>query len=168
MKTLILLRHAKAVREHEAPSDRARRLTGRGRRDAAAAGQALKDAGLMPDFALVSAAQRTRETAFLALEQFAPLDARVDEMLYLSEPDTLWNAARDCGGETVLVIAHNPGLHALVAMLVAQAHDNSRTARALVANFPTAAFAAFSVGGDSLRAAGPALLAAWRPERSED
>jgi hypothetical protein len=34
MRTLILMRHAKAVRAHEADSDEARGLTGRGRREA--------------------------------------------------------------------------------------------------------------------------------------
>jgi phosphohistidine phosphatase len=54
MRTLILMRHAKAVRAHEADSDEARGLTGRGRRDAAAAGEAMRAAGLKPALALVS------------------------------------------------------------------------------------------------------------------
>ncbi|MGE3143446.1 MAG: histidine phosphatase family protein [Hyphomonadaceae bacterium] len=168
METLILLRHAKAVRDHEAPSDRARRLTGRGRRDAASAGAALAAAGFRPDFALISPALRTRETAHLALLDFAPIDARVDEALYLSEPETIWAAAQACGGAQVVVIAHNPGLHSLAAHLVAQAHDRSKAARALAEGVPTAAFAAFAIDGETYAAPGARLIAAWRPERGDD
>ncbi len=168
MKTLILLRHAKAVRDHEAPSDRARVLTSRGRRDAAAAGAALSAAGLKPDFALISPAARTRETAHIALGDVAPLDTRVDEELYLCEPETIWAAARGIAADVVIVVGHNPGLHALAAHLVAQSHDNSRTARALREDFPTSAFAAFSIDGDSIEAPGARLIASWRPERPED
>jgi len=167
MKTLILMRHAKAVREHEAPSDQARRLTGRGRRDAEAAGAALTAEGLKPDVALVSAAQRTRETAFLALAHISPITARVDETLYLAAPETIWAAALASGGETVLVIGHNPGLQELAADLVRQASDRSRAARETSENFPTAAFAAFEVSGETRAAAGPRLLAAWRPPRED-
>lgn len=168
MHTLILMRHAKAVREHEAPSDRARRLTGRGRRDAEAAGAALISAELRPDFALISAAQRTRETAYLALTEIAPLEARVDETLYLAPPETIWAAASGCGGETVLVVGHNPGMHALAALLIEQAQDRSRAARMASEHLPTAAWAAFEVNGALMQAAGPRFLGAWRPERAED
>ena len=69
MRTLILLRHAKAVRAHEADSDEARALTPRGRRDAAAAGAAMAEGALKPALALVSTAQRTRETRVLPLQK---------------------------------------------------------------------------------------------------
>ncbi len=168
MHTLILLRHAKAVRDNEAPSDRARRLTGRGRRDAEAAGAALIAAGLRPDFALISAAMRTRETAHIALADIAPLEARVDESLYLAAPEAIWEAAVGCGGETVLVVGHNPGIHQITATLIAQAHEGARDARLAAEHMPTAAWAAFEIGGSLLAAAGPRFLAAWRPERSDD
>jgi phosphohistidine phosphatase len=170
MKTLILMRHAKAVREHEAPSDRERRLTVCGRRDAEAAGAALRAEGLHPDLALVSAAARTRETAFHALAGIAPLTQQVEETLYLASPDAIWDAAAASGGEAVLVIGHNPGLQELAAELIAQAHDHSRAALETREHFPTAAFAAFEVSGDTRTAAGARLIAAWRPQRggSED
>ncbi len=168
MHTLILMRHAKAVREHEAPSDRARKLTGRGRRDAEAAGAALAAARLRPDFALISAAQRTRETAHFALGDIAPLEARVDESLYLAPPELIWDAAVGCGGEAVLVVGHNPGIHALAALLIEQACDRSNAARMAAEHFPTAAWAAFEIAGSLVTAAGPRFLDAWRPERGEE
>ncbi len=167
MRHLILLRHAKAVRAHEAPSDKARELTPRGRREAAAAGAAIEDAGLKPTLALVSASQRTRETAAFGLQNFH-LEIRHEEALYHAAPEGIWDAFADADAERVIIVAHNPGLGELVGMLVRQAHDGSKLAREFAGNFPTAAFAAFEIRGDLLRAAGPTLIAAWRPERERD
>ena len=87
MRTLILLRHAKAVRAHEAPDDKSRALTGRGRREAAQAGLAMEDAGLKPGLALVSTSARTRETAEQALTNFK-LETRFEDALYHAAPRT--------------------------------------------------------------------------------
>jgi hypothetical protein len=53
----------------------------------------------------------------------------------------------------------------LASLLIHQAHDGSKLAREFSSHFPTAAFAAFEVKGELLRAAGPRLLAAWKPQR---
>jgi phosphohistidine phosphatase len=164
MRTLILLRHAKAVSAHEAESDRVRGLTGRGRREAALAGAAMKEAGLKPALALVSTAQRTRETAEHALAGFA-LETRFDDALYHASPEATWNVFKKGGAESAVIVGHNPGLAELAAMLVRQAHDNSKLAREVAGHFPTAAFVAFTVDGDVLKAAAPRLIAAWKPER---
>lgn len=164
MRTLILLRHAKAVRAHEAPSDEARGLTGRGRREAALAGAAMEDAGLKPTLALVSSAERTRETAEHGLQNFK-LETRFEDALYHAAPEGIWDAFTASEAESVVVIGHNPGIGELASMLVHQAHDGSKLARDLSGHFPTAAFAAFEIRGDLLRAAGPRLLTAWKPDR---
>lgn len=164
MRTLILLRHAKAVRPHEAESDKARGLTGRGRREAAEAGAAMEDAGLKPALALVSTSQRTRETAAHGLANFK-LETQFEEALYHAEPESLWDAFTASEAESVVIVGHNPGIGELVSMLVHQAHDGSRLARDLAGHFPTAAFAAFEIRGELLRAAGPTLIAAWKAER---
>lgn len=167
MRTLILFRHAKAVRAHEAPSDETRGLTGRGKRDAAAAGAAMQEAGLKPTLALVSSAVRTRETAEHGLANF-DLESRIEEALYHAAPEGLWDAFSASDAETVVIVGHNPGIGELVTTLVHQAHDGSKMARDLSGHFPTAAFAAFEIRGDLLRAAGPRLITAWKPERKGD
>ncbi|MBS0384243.1 MAG: histidine phosphatase family protein [Proteobacteria bacterium] len=164
MRTLILLRHAKAVRAHEAPDDKARALTGRGRREAAMAGAAMQEAGLSPALALVSTAARTRETAEYGLANFT-LETRFEEALYHAAPEGVWDAFESTDAESVVVVGHNPGLGELVSMLVHQAHDGSKLARDLVGHLPTAAFAAFEIRGDLMRAAGPRLIAGWKPDR---
>lgn len=167
MRTLILMRHAKAVRPHEADSDKARGLTGRGRRDSESAGAAIEDAGLKPTLALVSTSQRTRETAEFGLQNFA-LETQFDEALYHAAPESIWDAFNASDAESVVVIGHNPGMGELVSKLVHQAHDGSKLAREFGGHFPTAAFAAFEIKGDLMRAAGPRLLAAWKPQRERD
>lgn len=167
MRTLILLRHAKAVRAHEADSDEARGLTGRGRRDAAAAGAAMAEAGLKPTLALVSSATRTRETAAHGLATFA-LETRFEDALYHAAPESIWDAFAACDAECVVIVGHNPGIGELTSMLVHQAHDGSKLARDIIGNFPTAAFAAFEIKGELMRAAGPRLIAAWKPRDKDD
>lgn len=164
MRTLILFRHAKAVRAHEADSDEARGLTGRGRREAALAGAAMEDAGLKPALALVSTSQRTRETAEVGLQNFA-LETRFEDALYHAAPEGVWDAFAASDADSVIIVGHNPGLGELVSTLVHQAHDGSKLAREFSGHFPTSAFAAFEIRGDLLRAAGPRLIAAWKPER---
>lgn len=166
MRTLILLRHAKAVRAHEADSDEARGLTGRGRRDAAAAGAAMADAGLKPGLALVSTSERTRQTAEHGLANFA-LETRFEDALYHAAPESIWDAFAASDAESVVIVGHNPGIGELVSMLVHQAHDGSKLARELGGHFPTAAFAAFEIKGELMRAAGPRLIAAWKPPRDK-
>lgn len=167
MRTLILLRHAKAVRPSEAPGDKARGLTERGQRDAAAAGAALEDHGLKPDLALVSTATRTRETAEHALAGFK-LETRFEDALYHASPAGIWDAFSADEAESVIVVGHNPGIAELVALLIAEARDGSRAGRDFSEHFPTSAFAAFEIRGDLMLAAGPRLIGAWKPLRGDD
>lgn len=166
MPTLILMRHATAVRETEAPTDKARGLTASGRADAAAAGKELAALGLTPDAALVSEAVRTVQTWEAVRPAFGEMDATILPALYHADPETIWAAAAPLleQVERVLVVAHNPGLQALCAHFAEDAHDRSRAALALMEHLPTSAFAAFSLTGDTLEAAGPRLVATWRPK----
>jgi phosphohistidine phosphatase len=166
MPSFILMRHAKAVREHEAPSDEARGLTPRGVADATAAGREIAALGLSPQRALVSSAVRTRQTWQTVAAALPACEATFEKRLYLASAERLWDAAFAAASEDacILVIAHNPGLHDLIAELTRQTHDHSKTALQLIEHLPTAAFAAFSIDGDVLSAAAPRLLAAWRPK----
>lgn len=146
MHQLILLRHAKAARDEAQLPDRDRPLTGRGRRDAAAMGKAMRELGLVPDLVLVSPSRRTTET-LAALEPWddTPLIETLDPLYLASEAELL--AALHDVAETVrgvLVIGHNPGLQALAAAL---AGTKGEAAGRLTEHFPTAALAEFAVPG---------------------
>lgn len=110
---------------------------------------------------------RTRETAEHGLANFA-LETRLEDALYHAAPESLWDAFAACDADSVVIVGHNPGIGDLASSLVHQAHDGSKMARDLNGNFPTAAFAAFEIKGDLLRAAGPRLIAAWKPPRDKD
>ena len=74
MRTLILMRHAKATWSGDL-SDFDRPLNARGTRSASALGSWLRTNNLLPDFALISAAKRTVET-FDELKINCPLEKK--------------------------------------------------------------------------------------------
>ncbi len=144
MKRLILVRHAKTERRAQSGDDVDRVLTQTGRADASALGHVLAAAGLVPDLALVSTAARARET-FASLAGELP-DVRLDVRpeLYEASAETLRTAAETSGAQTVMVVAHNPGVHALALSLIEASiavgvEDRARVER----GFPTATAAAF-------------------------
>ena len=121
--TLTLLRHAKAARAEPESGDIDRALTNRGRRNADAAGQFLAAAKLAPDVIVCSSAARTRETLELLLPYLLPAPkVSYSDGLYLAGPLTLLKALHDAPKPTshLMLIGHNPGLHALALDLVAE------------------------------------------------
>ena len=144
MKRLILLRHAKTERRAASGEDIDRALTDEGRRAAASVGQALAAAGLIPDLALVSPAVRARQT-YDALAPALP-DVRLQTApeLYEAPAQVLRAAAERAQADTVLVVAHNPGVGALALALVqACVAVGVEERSALEQGFPTATAAAF-------------------------
>jgi phosphohistidine phosphatase len=169
MPTLILMRHAKAVREHEAASDRARGLTSRGRREAALAAVAMREQGMAPTAAHASSAVRTVETAVIVGGDIAPdVGLTYVDGLYLASAETIWADAMRAASpaqDSVLMVGHNPGMHELVALLIERSGDRSALARSFLADMPTAAWAAFDVEGGDLDSTMARFLAGWAPSR---
>jgi phosphohistidine phosphatase len=142
MRRLILFRHAKAEASSRTGEDIDRPLTEGGVADARRVGQALADAGFAPDTARVSDARRTVQTWQAASQAFPGACVEFERGLYNADSRTLLQAAQEAGGDTVMVIAHNPGMHQLVMKLAESSDGFARAAR----GFPTAAAAAFTVG----------------------
>ncbi|HCX84465.1 MAG TPA: phosphohistidine phosphatase [Micrococcales bacterium] len=139
MPTLVLLRHAKA--EPHAASDAARPLALRGRRQAAAVGDALAADGPVPDLVLVSAATRTRQTwELLAARLPVRPDVAVLEELYDAGPRTVLSLLRgvDDAVGTVLVVGHEPVMSSTAALL-ASADSDEHLLDAVHRGVPTAA-----------------------------
>jgi len=134
MKTLFLVRHAKANPPQQGLPDHDRMLNERGRRDASEMGRRLAQRGLQPDLVIASTAARARATAqLLAAELGVPADAlREDERLYASAAGKLLYIVqeqendRDC----LMLVGHNPEISEL-------AHHFSRE----MPEMPTAATA---------------------------
>ncbi|HET6609966.1 MAG TPA: histidine phosphatase family protein [Rhodopila sp.] len=173
MRQLLLLRHAKSSWDDASISDRDRPLNARGRRAAAAMRQAMRDLGLVPDLILVSPSRRTTETLD-ALEPWeeTPLIEPM-ESLYLADPPQLLAALHGVAEtvRSVMLIAHNPGLHDLAVSLTGPhglAHGGAAE-KALAAGFPTAALAEFMVTGSwwDLREGGGRLVRFLTPRMLE-
>lgn len=115
MKTLILMRHAKAEPAHPTADDFARDLAPRGLVEAEAAASGLSAAGLAPDVAVVSGAARTRQTWAQMAPTFAGARVVFSDALYLAPAPAIFQAIDDAIAEvgeadTVLAVGHNPGL----------------------------------------------------------
>jgi len=116
MIQLVLARHAKSDWADHGLDDHERPLNDRGRRDAPAMARTVARRGVRPEVVLSSTALRARQTA----EAFARVfDTEVTEQaeLYLAAPDQLLAAARATGAGEVMVVAHDPGMSALVSRL---------------------------------------------------
>ena len=120
MFELLLMRHAKSDWHSQLP-DKERPLNERGRRDAIHMGHYLEKQGLTPDRMVVSAAERTQETARLLLQSISVAEENIiiDKSLYLAGMETLCDNIMSYAveGQRLLILAHNPGMDYLVSYL---------------------------------------------------
>ena len=119
MGTLIVLRHGKSDWSGGEP-DHLRPLARRGRRQVPEAGRWLADNVGAIDLAVVSPAERTRETWRLAGDELAvPPPVREDDRVYAGTARSLLGVVRELPHEveTVVLVGHNPGVEDLVASL---------------------------------------------------
>ncbi|MEU8775213.1 histidine phosphatase family protein [Streptomyces sp. NPDC048606] len=165
-RRIALLRHAKAdwpqVADHDRP------LAERGRKDAPAAGLKLAETGITFDLALCSTAARTRETWKLAVQELSHRPRTVyEERIYDASPGELIALLNETSDEVadLLVIGHNPGMHALADVLAGRAEGDT-LARMGRSGFPTAALAVVSFTGSwkSLEPGVGTLLDFWTPK----
>jgi len=118
MKRLYLLRHAQA--NHGGTSDKLRSLTTQGHSDAASMGAVMARQNYVPDYILCSPATRTKQT----LQNLCSSDIICPRA---EEPQDLYNASTsyilqaiqeiDDAHGSLLIVAHNPGIHYLAAKL---------------------------------------------------
>lgn len=157
-----MLRHGRA--ESFAEEDHERRLTQRGREGASAVGRWLASEGLVPTYALVSSAVRTRSTWEAVAEAAgARIEPQVEDAAYSANADTAVDLLRGApdDAEIVLYVGHNPTA-ATLAHLLDDGGPDPDAFRALSAGFPPAALAVLEVQVPwSELAAGAAHLAAF-------
>src|SRR5665647_1076830 len=155
-RTLLLLRHAKA--EHvPGKSDHDRKLARRGRKDARAVGEWLREAaqaGGLPssvfDLALCSTSERTRQSLDAACAGGAGVkDARFDERIYHASAASLIDVLREVSDSvnTVLLIGHAPGIPVLATALAQDGAGSTDAAERLSQGFPTCGLAVLGFEG---------------------
>ncbi|MDQ4006570.1 MAG: histidine phosphatase family protein [Actinomycetota bacterium] len=148
MHRLVLMRHARA--EPEAAADHARRLSPHGRRDARVAGRLLAGRGDTPTLALVSTAQRARDTWEAVREGLdttaAEPEVWFDRALYDSGPRAVVEllGAVEAGVATVLVVGHNPTM-SVVAAALSDGEAGGDLEERIAAGLSTAACAGYDV-----------------------
>ena len=122
MKRLILMRHAEAG-WHINMDDHERPLSASGIRDAKKIGSWLKEKEYIPDEVISSTSVRTRETLnylFLECPQI------FEKSLYLADAEQMKSTLKTLLSETVILLAHNPGITELAYDLMnhEEKHEN--------------------------------------------
>ena len=122
MKRLILMRHAEAG-WHINMDDHERPLSAVGIRDAKRIGLWLKEKEYIPDEVISSTSTRTRETLsclFLECPQI------FERSLYLADAEQMKSTLKTLLSETVILLAHNPGITELAHDLMnhEEKHEN--------------------------------------------
>ena len=122
MKRLILMRHAEAG-WHINTDDHERPLSASGIRDAKKIGSWLKEKAYMPDEVISSTSVRTRETLSYLLLDCPQIFER---SLYLADADQMKSNLQTLLSETVILLAHNPGITELAYDLMnhEEKHEN--------------------------------------------
>lgn len=147
-RTLVLLRHAKAEQEGW-DDDHERELTGRGRRDAAAAGRWLVEHGYGVDEVLCSTSERAQQTAEAIWDGGCPeTEVHLDRRIYLAPPERLLDVIQDADedADVLMVVGHAPGIPSL-AELLCDGEGSSDGHRAMADGFPTCAVAVLHYAG---------------------
>ena len=162
VRTLLVLRHGKSAYP-EGVADFDRPLAPRGKRDAVAAGQWLRDQALAPDLVICSAAERARQTWDLISDQLGVASpgndvVRYDPRLYSADVEDLIGIIREApaGVGILALVGHNPVSADLVLTLTAQRQPG----------FPTSAIAAieFRGGWAMVRPRSGQLTIYWTPK----
>ena len=143
---LILMRHAKSDWSTGARADFDRPLANRGRKDAPRMGRWLHEQALHPDKFISSPARRTRETAecVAAALGFPQGEIVWEQRIYEGSLNDLLAVINTHGpdAETLLLIAHNPGLDWLLEYLLRDQAQLSSTGKLMT----TAAVAVLDFG----------------------
>ncbi|MBL7727006.1 MAG: histidine phosphatase family protein [Dinghuibacter sp.] len=130
MKTLLVIRHAKSE-QGLLLNDFDRPLNDRGKRDAPAMAQRVREHGAHPQLIVSSPAKRARKTAeYFFKEWKLPENSFIlKSELYHAQPQVFFDviASLDDTASDVAIFSHNPGITYFVNMLTQARLDNMPT-----------------------------------------
>ncbi len=117
MKKLYLLRHAEAA--SDGVDDKDRRLSAAGTTHAGQIAAMMAAQSWRPTEIIYSTARRTDETHSALMRQWPDIKAIGHDSLYLAPAGTLLDHIHktDEAVQSLLVLAHNPGIHQLAGLL---------------------------------------------------
>lgn len=123
MKQILLVRHAKSSWKDAELSDFDRPLNKRGKANAPALGQVIKERGMLPDIILASSARRVKDTVEALADSSGYLgEIRYLDSFYHAEPGDYLQALHsvDDRYERVMLAGHNPGMENLLHILTGE------------------------------------------------
>jgi phosphohistidine phosphatase len=170
VKTLHLLRHAKAVPADESGDDHARPLARRGEKAAAALAAHLAATGFAVDRVYCSTAARARATLAPLRGPLAGTPVAFRDALYTFDAQPLLDviAALPDSVDSVLMVGHNPAFHDAARHLAGRAAPGQGEAlRVLREKFPTGALCSLACDIAGWRALTPrcgTLIGFLRPK----
>jgi phosphohistidine phosphatase len=141
MKTLILMRHAKAEQGNFDVSDFNRKLTEKGKSDAGIAAKILEKKVKKIDLIITSSAKRTLKTAKIVAENFGIDKNKIQSIdeIYEANSDEYIHVLRNLNDEkvnTVIFVGHNPTIGAMAAILSANEIIEFKPSAYAVFNLP--------------------------------
>ncbi len=154
MKTLHLLRHAKAVEDNPGGTDHVRPLAKRGIAAAKALAQHLVDSSFTVGRVFCSTAKRTRETYELIAPALEGASIAYRDRLYLVSGSDLLDFIQGLpdAADSVMLIGHNPTFHNMALMLAKNAaRGHADELAALKEKFPTCALCSLNFDVDHWR-----------------
>lgn len=145
--SLYIMRHAKSDWSGADTRDFDRPINARGEKDAQGIGQWMADNDKIPQHIISSSAVRAKQTTALVLEAFtdcAPEKVSYQKDLYLADLETLLECIQKYkkGVNSLMIVAHNPGLEELVHYLSTQSAKlkSMTTANLAIFEYPDSEF----------------------------
>lgn len=146
MKKLYLLRHASTT-SPTGLADDLRPLSVKGKEEAKEVGETMRLEHIKPEKWFVSSAKRTTDTCqrILLAGKFKH-EPIYDKSLYLASAGEMIRYLNkvDDNPESIIVIAHNPGIEQLLKLLCGS-HGNTKALRALNTGYPPATLSVIGV-----------------------
>jgi phosphohistidine phosphatase len=145
MRTLFVLRHAKAERDSDTGRDFDRPLAERGWRDAELVGAEIRRRRLEMDAVLASPAKRADETLAAFARGYGALDPVYEPGIYDAPAGRLVEIVSnaDDNAERLMIVGHNPGFQDLILRLVGD--EPSELVEQVIDGLPTAGLAAIEL-----------------------
>ena len=127
LRKLLLVRHANALEKIQGNTDYNRSLSALGLRQATYLGELLKSSKAIPDAIICSSATRAAATANIFRERLKDGQKDIIEKkdLYEASVRTILHNVNVLKNEwkTVLIVAHNPGIHYFAEFITGKAID---------------------------------------------
>ncbi len=155
MLTLILVRHAKAMRDSYVKDDSLRHLTARGYEDAFASAQWCKSLGLKADVLVSSPAIRAFSTAAIIATEYGLEQDQIvlNSSIYEANTSQLLYVINELNDKhkTVMLFGHNPGFTDIINVLCGNVINHLPTSAVAVLSFKEKSWSAIKEKSASLK-----------------